>query len=270
MKKIAIQFFIIVFVFFGLWITLSQLNWIKIFKVENVQASMEQKLGKLIWENIEKTEHVNDNQFIKETIDSIVNIICNFNKIDKKSLHIHILNSKEINAYALPDGHLVILTGLIKEVDNAEALAGVIGHEIAHIKQHHVMQKLIKDIGLSVLLAQAAGNTGAGKSIGEIVKLLNSTAFDRELEKKADLKSVEYLLNANINPVYFAEFLYKIADDEIDTSKILNWISTHPDSKIRAEYIIDQSNITKKKFNTIIDFNTWERLKLELEKEAFF
>lgn len=236
MKKVIIQGLVTVSIFLGGWWALTQINWMGIFEVKRITNDTEKKLGDLFWEYFSKEGSENKNSGIDSTTRNIITKICKANNIDTTKIKPHILNSDEVNAFALPDGHLVIYTGLIKDADNPEELAGVIAHEIAHIQLNHVMKKLVKEVGLSTLFAIASGGGGATK---EMAKILSSTAFDRELEKSADLKAVDYLIRANINPKPFADFLYKISVKENNSTKYFTWISTHPNSEERAKYIID-------------------------------
>lgn len=264
MKKSIIQGLITILLFFGTWYALTQIDWIKIFKVQQVTDKTEKKLGELFWEVFKKSENEIKNTHVVNSLDSIVTQICRANKIDRNKLKIHVLSKDDINAFALPNGHLVIYSSLILNSDNQEELVGVICHEIAHIQLNHVMEKLVKEIGLSVLISMTTGSTGA-EVIKEAAKILSSSAFDRSLEKEADIKAVDYLVNANINPEPFANFLYKLADTEHKVTKYLTWISTHPDSKERADYIIEYSKSKETEFKPILSNETWDKLKAALK-----
>jgi predicted Zn-dependent protease len=264
MKKPIIQGLITILLFFGTWYVLTQIDWIKIFKVQQVTDKTEQKLGELFWEVFKKSEKEIKNTHVVNSVDTIVTQVCKANNIDRSKLKINILDKDDINAFALPNGHLIIYSGLILNSDNQEELAGVICHEIAHIELNHVMKKLVKEIGLSVLISMTTGNGGA-EVIKETAKMLSSSAFDRGLEKEADIKAVDYLVNANINPEPFADFLYKLSDTEHEAIKYLTWISTHPDSKERAEYIIEYSKDKLTDYKQILNNETWEKLKEELK-----
>ena len=95
-------------------------------------------------------------------------------------------------------------------------------------------------MGYSVLISITTGDAGGG-AIKELLGMLSSTAYDRKLEKDADLKAVEYLKNAGISPNGFADFLYRLGDKDGSLGN-LSWISTHPDSKERAKYIREYGN----------------------------
>lgn len=263
-KKVIIEGVLIVVLFFGTCIGLTQIDWVKIFKIQQITNKTEQKLGDLFWEVYQKSESENKNPQVLKSIDSITTTICKANQIDKNKLKIHVLNKDEINAFALPNGHLIVYSGLIKDTNNPEELASVICHEIAHIERNHVMKKLVKEIGLSVLISMTTKD-GGPEVIKQTAKMLSSTAFDRSLEKEADLQAVDYLVNAKVNPKPFADFLFKLSDNEGDTSKNLTWISTHPDSKERAEYIVEYSKGISTSYKPILSNKMWEELKTEFK-----
>lgn len=265
MKKIFTQGIIVLVLFFSTWFVLTQIDWMTVFKVHKVADKTEERLGELFWDIFKKSEKENINPFVASSIDSIVTKICSENGIDKQFIKVHIFDKDEINAFALPNGHLLIYSGLVLATDNQEELSGVICHEIAHIQLNHVMKKLIKEVGLSVLISMTTGQGGT-EIIKETAKLLSSSAFDRSLEKEADIKAIEYLVNAKINPEPFANFLYKLSQNEHEAMKYLSWTSTHPDSKERAEYIIEYSKNKKTKYEPILSMDTWGKLKEKLKK----
>jgi beta-barrel assembly-enhancing protease len=264
MKKALFQGLIIVFVFLGTWLILSQIDWVNIFKIRKITDKTEKELGELFWEVFKKSEEENKNPNIINPVDSILTQICNANKIKRAEIKLHILNKDEINAFALPNGHLLVYTGLIKNCESPEELTGVISHEIAHIELNHVMKKLVREIGLSVLISMTTGNGGT-EIIKETARMLSSTAFDRNLEKEADLKAVDYMINAEVNPVPFANFLYRLSEKDSEATKYLTWISTHPESKERADYILEYNKNNLPEFKPILSQETWEKMKEEVK-----
>lgn len=263
MKKIILQAFITFCLFFATWFAMKQINWIKIFNVKKNIDKTEEKLGKLLWESIQNSEEEIKESLIVSAVDSIVNKICSSNHIERNFIKVHIIKKEEANAFALPDGYLIVYSGLIKQVDKQEELCGVIGHELAHIELNHIMKKLVRELGLSALISITSGS-GGGEIIRQTTKTLSSSAFDRSLEKEADLKAVDYLLKAKINPEPFAEFLYRLSDEENEATRYLNWLSTHPDSKERSEYIIQYCRNRKTKFEKVLSEESFSKLKSKL------
>ncbi len=261
MRKIIIKIALLFASFFMTWTLLSQVDWISIFRINQLTEKAEKSLGDLFWETLSKDYEEIKNKDILQPVDSILSRICSANKIERKDIKLHIVNYSEVNAFALPDNHLVVYRGLLEKADNENELAGVIGHELAHLRLKHIMKKLTKEIGISTLLSLSTGST-AGEAMRSSLKVLSSTAFDRKYEHDADLLSVEYLANANIDPIPFADFMRKLSinQSEID----LSWISTHPDSEERANYIEEKSKYKHIINHPILTFETWKRMKVSL------
>ncbi|MGI9530957.1 MAG: M48 family metallopeptidase [Lutimonas sp.] len=251
----------------GTWFVLAQVNWIETFGIEKSSIKLEEKLGDLLWNSIEKSEKVIHDPFILRSIDSIVDRISNANDFQEDLLKIHVLENDEINAFVLPNGHLVIYSGLMLTMENQDEFSGVIAHEMAHIQLDHVMKKLIKEIGLSALITTTTGSSNS-ELIFESARLVSSTAFDRNLEKEADLKAVDYLVASRINPEGFATFLFNLGDQETEFSSYVNWISTHPESRERAAYIIEYSERMEADYEKILDATTWNKIKTRLEEAS--
>lgn len=263
MRKIVLQGLFFVASFVVTLMVLRQVDWIKLFHIDQATSKTEQKLGEMFWDLYSRTEKECTDSTVVSAVDSLVDRICSKNRIEKPKIKVHVLENEEVNAFALPDGYLVIYTGLITASKNQYELAGVIGHEVAHIELNHVMKKLIKEFGLSALISITTGHGGSG-TVQETAKLLSSTAFDRKLERAADLKSVEYLITANIDPKYFADFL-KNMDKEANEIKALSWISTHPESKERADAILKSLKNRKITNSPVLKPDTWVRMQDELK-----
>lgn len=257
--KILLQGLTLAVAFLLLWWTLDRVEWVEVLGVKKFSAATEKKIGDLFIDVfVPPDDEVHDKK-VKSPIDSLVGRICRESHIDSAGIKVHLVRKDEINAFALPDRHLVIYTGLIKFCDSPEELCGVVSHEIAHIELEHVMQKLAKEVGLSVLVS----TTGTGsETIKKAAKVLSSTAFDRRMEKEADIKAVEFLLNARIHPEPFSEFLSKMADKN-PKMKNYTWLSTHPDSDKRAEYILERVNASKKPDSYIVPLPPaqWKEIK---------
>jgi len=264
MNKIIYQGSITILVFFASWFALSEIDWRGILNIDKMNKSTEEKLGDLFWDLFKDSEDVIYDDELVQPIDSILTKICEANDIDRSKIKLHIIKNDEINAFALPNNHLVVFTGLIKAAENEAEVSGVMGHEVAHIELNHVMKKLVKEMGLSVLISMTGGG-GGSEIIKEAAKILSSSAYDRTLEKEADIKAVDYMLNANLNPEDFANFMFKLAEDRSQIEEKLAWISTHPESMERAEYIIEYSKGRFEKEEPILSDSTWASLKAGVE-----
>ncbi len=267
MKNIFFQFSIIVLLFFATWIAFSRIDWVSIFKIQEVTKTTEEKLGDLFWKLFSQAENEIHSSTIQNSIDTLVTHICKNNSIDRSKIKLHILRNDEINAFTLPNNHLVVYSGLIKTSENEAELLGVLGHEIAHMEKNHVMKKLIKEVGLSVLISMTTNNSG-GEIVKKAAKVLSSAAYDRDLEREADITAVDFLIKAKIDPEPFANFLYRLSDEEKNIPNQIYWISTHPESKERAEKIIEYIKDKTVVKTMVLTKEKWELIKEKLEDKS--
>ncbi|MCI0412548.1 M48 family metalloprotease [bacterium] len=150
-----------------------------------------------------------------------------------------VLNSKEINAFALPGGFLFINRGLLEAADNEAEVAGVISHEIAHAAARHG-HKLQRKANMANILIQAARIAGAvagspglyyGLNYGAmglgLALNLNILGKSREFELEADQLGVQYAWHAGYDPRGFSRFFDKMATEKGYASGA-SWFRTHP------------------------------------------
>lgn len=234
MRKIVFQGLILLLVLAGGVYLLTRVDWIRLLRIDRATEQVEQKLGDLIWSQQGLDELPKDSTY--KRVDAIIRRLCAANQIDQKRVKLHLVENGEVNAFALPDYHMVVYGGLLKNVKNDGELAGVLGHELAHMELAHVMKKLGKEVGLSVLISITTGELG-GDAIKEVIGMLSSSAYDRKLEKDADVQAVKYLRQAGIDRNDFANFLDRLGQEGAGIPKELSWLSTHPDSRERAKYI---------------------------------
>ena len=257
--KLFLKFLFLVALFFGTWFALRQIDWVTLLNVRQMTKSTEQKLGDLFWDMFRQTEEIDHSAEVAGAIDSLVTHLCKANDIDRDKLKLHVVDKDMVNAFTLPDDHLVVLTGLVNETQNEAELLGVIAHEVAHVEKNHVMKKLVKEIGLSVLISMTNG--GSGEAIRQALQMITSSAYDRDLEREADLTAVDYLIKAEVDPEPFANMLYRLSENEEHIPRQLFWISTHPNSKERAEAIIAYikgKTVTRK---PVLSSQQWDHLK---------
>ena len=266
MLKPILQFGAIAALFFLVWFGLDRIDWMTIFQVEKTTKNIEEKLGDLYWDILKKVNDEITDKDVVAPIDSLLTRICERNDIDREKIKLHLVDKDEVNAFALPDYHMVVYTGLIEDCENEAELCGIIAHELAHLEKGHIMQKLVKEIGLAVLISMTSGN-GSPEIIKQAVKVLTSSAYDRKLETEADLTGAEYLINAGIDPEAFAAFMFRMSEQEKSLPDQLYWVSTHPGSEERTQAILDYIEDREVKVEMILDSTQWNMLKENLLKD---
>ncbi|MEJ7812042.1 MAG: M48 family metallopeptidase [Gemmatimonadaceae bacterium] len=155
---------------------------------------------------------------------------------DDRSLdwHFYVVDSKEVNAFAVPGGFIYVNRGLIERADNVAQLAGVLGHEIGHVTQRHSIKQMQKaqtaNIGVTLgcVLLKACNDPATGQLIN-VVGGAVFAKFSRSDESEADVKGIEYVTRANINPVGIPQMFAKLLEERNRRPEGVDaWFSTHP------------------------------------------
>ena len=132
------------------------------------------------------------------------------------------------NAAALPGGQVVIFDGALEETRDPDALAGVLAHEIAHVRRRHVTQALIRELGIGALIRLFAGDIGAN------AQQLVSLSYTRANETEADSDAIAALARANIDPRPTAALFRRLGGDP-GRFESIEWLDSHPRTGERAK-----------------------------------
>ncbi|MFA6220006.1 MAG: M48 family metallopeptidase [Erythrobacter sp.] len=136
-----------------------------------------------------------------------------------------------INAVALPGGQVLLFDGIVRQAQSPEELAGVLGHEVGHVRERHVMTALLRQFGLSVLLA------GANSGIGDTAAGIASMGYSREAEREADAFARARMATSRISPAATADFFERMAGESGESesdSALIGWLASHPAALERA------------------------------------
>lgn len=259
-KKLIIQGIVSICFFLFLWWGLSQLSWTNWFHTEHFNKKKKEQLNRLIIKvHSGGRKEITSTEILPPLV-SIRNRLCLANGIDTTLVHLHVFNSEEINAFALPMGHIIIYTGLLKECDNGDMLAGIMAHEIAHIELSHISKRFAREIMLVGLASILGENSGV---LAGILRGLTSNAFNRGQEEDADNTAVSYLTKAGINPKPMGNFLEKLSKKDGIGNSIPEWASTHPQAGKRAAKILSGKD-GGRTYTPAADSTLWETLQAEL------
>jgi predicted Zn-dependent protease len=172
-----------------------------------------------------------------------------------------VLDSPEINAFALPGGYVYITRGIMAYLDSEADLAGVIGHEIGHVTARHGAQRATRqqDAAIGALLGgllgavlDAKGGGGVGQQIGEASQQAAAgyvAKYGREQELQADGLGAEYLSRVNYDPRNMIDVIRVLKDQERFAADVAraegrpapqgsnSWLASHPSNDQRLESI---------------------------------
>ena len=174
----------------------------------------EMKMGKMYATQIEKSTKFITDPVVTEYVNRIgQNIVKNSDC--KVPFTIQVIDSDEINAFALPGGFFYVNSGLLLNADEEAELAGVMAHETAHLCAHHIAKQMTRanyaQLGMIPVMILVGGWTGVGIYEGsQLVIPMAFLKFDRQFEMQADYLGIQYMYRAGYDPQAFITFFEKI------------------------------------------------------------
>ena len=154
----------------------------------------------------------------------------------------HVVDDAAVNAFAIPGGFIYVTRGLMASINNEAELAGVIGHEIAHVTHRHSVQQISKaqlaqlGLGIGAIVSSDIAKFGQVASAGLSLLFLK---YGRDAENQADESGFRYALGQRYDvremPHVF-ETLGRLSESS-GAGKLPEWLSTHPDPGNRIEHI---------------------------------
>jgi hypothetical protein len=177
-----------------------------------------------------------------------------------QDLRVEVAKIDMLNAIALPGGNVILFDGLIKQAKTPDEVAGVLAHEIGHVREKHVMQALLRQMGLAVVLGGIDGNSGA------LVNNVLAMSYSRNSEAEADAHSMKALGHAHISPAGTASFFDRLSNLDgsaaagKDSAAITGYLSSHPLSASRKE-AFEKSIVKGKDYKPALNAAEWRALK---------
>ncbi len=157
---------------------------------------------------------------------------------NQKPLRFWVVESDEVNAFALPNGQIVVFTGILDKIETPEELAALLGHEASHINFRHSTKMLSRNLAgymlVSLLLTDVNGITSV---LADNVHQLHSLSYSRKFEQEADEKGLEILFNNQLNPKGMVRLFERL--NEATKFSVPEIISSHPLTTERKKHMED-------------------------------
>jgi len=179
-----------------------------------------------------------------------------------RELHFTVVKSSTINAFALPNGNIIVYTGLIDLMKNYDEMAGLIGHEVIHVNNRHSMKMLCRNLAGYIFISVVLSDVNSIMAIiGDNVHNLQSLSYSRQFEHQADEEGTGLMIQNNINPKGMTDLFTRLQSEE--KVVVPAFISSHPITTDRIETI---NKMIRRISYRNINHLELEKLFLEMKK----
>ena len=234
-----------------------------------VSLGREIQLGAQMAQQLEQTARFVEDPIVVEYVDGLAQEIVKHSDA-KVPFVVRVLDTDEVNAFALPGGYFYVNKGLILEADTESELAGVLAHEISHVTARHATERMTKGqlLQFAAIPALFVGGYWAQYGIRQGLGLGLSLAvlgITRKSEEEADQLGVQYTWNTGIDPNGFITFFEKLQAKQKDKpSKFASFFRTHPPVEDRISKVQEEMSYLPRKDQYRVNTTGFDKIKSRL------
>jgi len=179
-------------------------------------------------------------------------------------LKLYVVESDEMNAFALSGGKIIVFSSLLEKIETESQLAALIGHEISHIENRHVLKNIARNFSGAIFVSVLFGDiNGATAVLMDNAHMFSQLSYTRDLEKEADIFGLDIMRNSNVDLHGMPE-LFEILQEETMID-VPTYLSNHPMLKDRIEYTEKIANEQDEFIvNTVLQ-EKWQQINKTLE-----
>ncbi len=236
-----------------------------------ISFEKEIQIGAQYAAQVEQSVKLLNDPKINEYVDGLVQNLVRHSDA-KVPFHVKIIDSDEINAFALPGGYMFVNKGLIQAAETEDELVGVLCHEIGHVAARHATERLTKMqllqwASIPSIFVGGVGGIALRNGLG-LAMNLGILGITRGSEKEADILGSQYAWHAGYDPNGFLTFFEKmLAMEKRQPGKFASWFRTHPPTPDRiatVEKEIDHCLPVKPKY--IVTSSRFDEIKTALKE----
>ncbi len=234
-----------------------------------VSLEKEIQIGAQYAQQIERTARLVEDPVVNEYIDRLAQNIVRHSDA-KVPFVVRVVDTDDVNAFALPGGYFFVNKGLILEADTEAELAGVMAHEIAHVSARHATERMTKGqlLQFAAIPALFVGGYWTQVAIRQGMGLglsLSVLGITRQSEGEADQLGTQYLWNTGIDPNGFITFFEKLeAKEKNKPGKFSGFFRTHPAVESRIVHVQKEISFLPVKDEYLVTTSEFDRVKSRL------
>ncbi|MBI1316310.1 M48 family metalloprotease [bacterium] len=196
--------------------------------VERVPQSIDDQLGKEFFEGfvVEHPVHPGASQALTDFAGAL--------GLGSSQWKWYVVDEPVMNAFALPDGSIVVYSGLLEQLEHSSELAGLLGHETAHVKRRHAMRMLARR-GLGSAVVGSLFGGGIAGSLAQQAEALGGLSYSRRFELESDREAQELLLDKGLDARGMVRLLERLEEATEGNFAPGELFSTHPHPNARIE-----------------------------------
>ncbi len=234
-----------------------------------VSREKEIQIGAQYAQQIERTARLVEDPVVNEYVDRLAQNIVRHSDA-KVPFVVKVLDTDEVNAFALPGGYFFVNKGLILEADTEAELAGVMAHEVAHVTARHATERMTKGqlLQFAAIPAMFVGGYWTQVAIRQGLGLglsLSVLGITRQSEGEADQLGTQYLWNTGLDPNGFITFFEKLeAKEKGKPGKFASFFRTHPPLEKRIVGVQQEVSFLPVKDEYLVTTSEFDRVKARL------
>ncbi|NML21016.1 M48 family metallopeptidase [Pseudoflavitalea sp. G-6-1-2] len=238
MNSFFSKFLVMVSIFIGLfligywWLA----PWLGERMASGISKDTEISIGKKMYESISMGEKIDTgrtkliNEFYKQ-----------LNYKTTYPIEITVVSSPEVNAFAIPGGHIVVYDAILDNMKTPEELAALLGHEVSHIELRHSLKNISRTLARQMFLSLVLGSeSGFTSVLVEHADNLKGLEYSRELETESDNNGIRLMHESHINTEGMSNLMTLLQKSTGGKDNTLNFLSTHPVFEKRIANIKEQ------------------------------
>ena len=202
---------------------------------EALPVSVDRSIGDVAATAFLSEEGESQDPVLRHALTQIVARLAPHARVDGMDFRVHVVESDDVNAFALPGGQIVVFTGLLRRATRPEQVAGVLAHEMSHATLRNGLRGIARSLGIrysiSLLFGDVSGLLAYART-GAMLAVIQG--YSRDQEREADEEGVRMMRAAGIDPRGLAEFFDIVKREPAShVPGVIQWLNSHPDNDER-------------------------------------